>query len=99
MGMIDLTTRMYVDEPKGAPLTGLAYLQSIYRNPAEPTPLRVRCAMAALPFENPRFGIVAHVDNLFGDRMEKALARSSMRQVIEAKPVTPVEAKPGWRRL
>ena len=74
----------------------LAYLRSIYRNPREPTSVRMRAAIAALAFENPKFGIIAHVDNLFGERMEAALARSAVVRQIEAKPV---EAKPAWRRV
>jgi hypothetical protein len=56
----------------------------------------MRAAIAALAFENPKFGIIAHVDNLFGERMEAALARSAVVRQIEAKPV---EAKPAWRRV
>jgi hypothetical protein len=56
----------------------------------------MRAAVAALPFENPRFGIVAHVDDLFGAKMEAALARTAVVRQIEAKPV---EAKPAWRRV
>lgn len=64
----------------GEPIEGdsLGYLQSIYRDPALPTGVRMRAAIAALSFERPKLAVTAHVDGAdFGERLERAIARSA----------------------
>jgi hypothetical protein len=63
------------DDP---PLTSLKYLQSIYRDENRPDSMRIRCAVEALPYENPRLGVTAHVelDGSFAQQLERCIERS-----------------------
>jgi hypothetical protein len=64
-----------VEDP---PATSLEYLRSVYRNPMQPTGIRLRAAIACLPFEHPRLSVIANISNAnLGDRLERAIARSS----------------------
>jgi hypothetical protein len=64
----------------------LSYLRSIYRNPLEPTSLRMRAAMAAIPFETPKLAVTTNISNEnFAAMLDKAIARSRVPQ-IELKP-------------
>jgi hypothetical protein len=69
------------DDP---PLTSLKYLQSIYRDENRPDNMRIRCAVEALPYENPKLGVTAHVsvDGSFAERLERALVRSAQSAVL-----------------
>jgi hypothetical protein len=67
-------------------VTSLKFLQTIYRNPEVPLPVRMRAAMAALQFEHPKLAVTANVESGdFADQLEQAVERS--RKVIEAKPI------------
>ena len=70
------------DEFSGA----LGYLQSIYRNPMEPTSVRMRAASIAIAFESPKLAVttlLADADS-FGAMLDKAIARGqSPPKVIE----------------
>jgi hypothetical protein len=70
--------------------TALAYLQSIYRNPAEAESRRMRAAIECLPYENPKLTAVA-VGHLTGEdfynRLERALNRSERARLIEGRVV------------
>jgi hypothetical protein len=60
-------------------IKALAYLQSIYRNPMEAMPARMRAAIESLPYENPKLSAVAHghFDGTdFATQLEKAIERS-----------------------
>jgi hypothetical protein len=67
----------------------LRFLQTIYRNPEVPLPVRMRAAMAALPFENPKLAVVATVDGNkdFAFKLDQAVERSRRVLMIEAKPI------------
>jgi hypothetical protein len=57
----------------------LTYLQSIYRNPMEATPTRMRAAIECLPFENPKLSAAAigHFDGqTFAEALERCIERS-----------------------
>ena len=58
--------------------TSLQLLQAVYSNPAVPLSVRMRAAIAALPFAAPKPSVVASVndDGRFAERLEAAIARS-----------------------
>jgi hypothetical protein len=65
----------------------LRYLQSIYRNPMQSTGMRMRAAMAALPFEAPKLAVTTNApwtDSL-ADALDRALQRSQVK-LIEHQP-------------
>jgi hypothetical protein len=76
------------DEPQPIVLppsaTSLDYLQAIYRDPRQPETRRIRCAIAALPFEHPKLAVTAVVaSDGFGAKLEAARQRSA--KVIEGR--------------
>jgi hypothetical protein len=91
-------------------IRALAYLQSIYRNPMEAMPARMRAAIESLPYENPKLSAVAHghFDGTdFATQLERAIARSkaplalNSPAVIEHEPaqqISPEEMKRPFSR-
>ena len=60
-------------------IRALAYLQSIYRNPMEATPTRMRAAIECLPFENPKLSAtaIATMDGKsFAEALDRCIERS-----------------------
>jgi hypothetical protein len=70
-------------------ISALSYLQSIYRDPLQPTSARMRAAALAVPFESAKLAVTAHVaDDDFGTQLEQAIERSrNASKLIEAKPI------------
>ena len=67
-------------------VTSLKFLQTIYRNPEVPLPVRMKAAAIAIEYELPRLAVTATVNaGDFADQLERAIDRS--RKVIEAKPM------------
>ena len=57
----------------------LALLRSIYRNPQHPLGVRIRCAVEALPYENPKLsaiGVSSIPAHDFAAALERAIVRS-----------------------
>jgi hypothetical protein len=51
-------------------------LRAVYRNPSIPLPVRIRCAVAALPHEVPRLAVTALVnEQSFAELLEKRIKR------------------------
>jgi hypothetical protein len=72
-------------------VTSLKFLQTIYRNPEVPLPVRMRAAMAALQFEHPKLAVTATLNNGdFAVQLDRAI--ESSRKVIEAQPITDISA-------
>jgi hypothetical protein len=80
-----------------APATGrssLDLLQAIYRCPDQPLSIRMKAAIAALPFEHPRLGVTAVLDGSedLGARLSRAIQRSAKviaLRAIEHEPIAP----------
>jgi hypothetical protein len=62
----------------------LDLLQEVYRNPEVPLSVRMRAAMAALPFEMPKLAVTTNVpwSESFAEALDRALVRSQVK-VIE----------------
>jgi hypothetical protein len=76
-------------------ITALSYLQSIYRDPGETEHRRMRAAIAALPFENPKVSAVAisHMSGKdFASALERCLARSEVARSKEYVPAPALAA-------
>jgi hypothetical protein len=60
----------------GHEANSLDLLRAVYRNPSIPLPVRIRCAVAALPHEVPRLAVTALVnEQSFAELLDKRLAR------------------------
>jgi len=77
--------------PLSTNATSLDFLQAIYRDPNQPLQRRMRAAMAALPFEKPKFSAVAVMGKEdMADVLARALERS--QKVINSRPMQVIEA-------
>jgi hypothetical protein len=63
--------------------TSLAFLQAVYCNDGLPLHVRMKAAIAALPYEHPKLAVTAVLDSSdsFAVQLEGAIARS--RKVLE----------------
>jgi hypothetical protein len=73
----------------------LEFLRAVYMNEQVALPVRIKCAVEALPFVHPKLSISAYVEGEgFADRLERAIKRSGIsltieQRVIDAKPAPP----------
>jgi hypothetical protein len=87
-GMELMLVQIEEREPPQERQSALEYLQSIYRNPLVPVPMRMRAAALAVPFESPKLTAIANLSpEDFSKRLERAITRSGVR-LIEAKGET-----------
>jgi hypothetical protein len=78
------------DDLLGYTENSLELLQLVYRDPELPLPVRMRAAMAALPFEHPKLAVVAQVDGVgWAAKLEAAITASGKAVVISARPALP----------
>ncbi len=89
MGLREL---MRSEGPKVEPETAnsLEYLQRIYRDPAQPIGVRMRAAIEAMPYENPKLSAVAvgYVTGQdFATKLDRAIERSNGARVIEGRVI------------
>ena len=85
MGLRELM-RIEVEEREPEKVNSLEYLQRIYRDPTQPTPVRMRAAIEALQFENPKLssiGVGYLTNETFAERLERAINRSDRAKLIE----------------
>ena len=85
MGLRELM-RVEVEEREPERVNSLEYLQRIYRDPTQPTPVRMRAAIEALQFQNPKLSPVGvgYLDNnTFAERLDRAIDASNRAKVIE----------------
>jgi hypothetical protein len=72
---------MMVDSADNA----LAFLRAIYQSPEVAMPVRMRAAIAALPFETPKLAVTANLNGeTFADALERAIARSGKLDLIRS---------------
>ena len=85
MGLRELM-RIEVEEHEPEKVNSLEYLQRIYRDPTQPTGVRMRAAIEALAFENPRMSAVSVgylTNDTFAERLERAIRASDRARLIE----------------
>ena len=71
-------------------VNSLEYLQRIYRDPAQPTASRMRAAIEALAFENPKLsavGVGYLENNTFAERLDRAIDASNKAKLIEGRVI------------
>jgi hypothetical protein len=94
MSMLDLPMKLLQDEAAPDGETALELVQEVYRNKLMPLPTRMRAAVEALPYENPKLSAVA-VASMSGNDFAQALDRAIMRsrKLIEGKAIEPPQAE------
>jgi hypothetical protein len=82
----NLTTPEEPQAPVGE--TALDLLQAVYRCPQQPLSVRMRAAMAAIPFESPKLAVTTILDEGdLAERLERAILRSQLPpKMIEHRP-------------
>jgi hypothetical protein len=89
MGLRELM-RIEAQEREPEKVNSLEYLQRIYRDPAQPTSVRMGAAIEALSFENPKLsavGIGTLDGSTFAEKLDRAIAASEKAKLIEARAV------------
>jgi hypothetical protein len=81
---------MSLEEEEPGSVTGLDLLQRVYRNPDVPLPVRMRAAIEALPYEQPKLSAVAFASidpNSFARALDRAIDRSKGAKLIEGRVI------------
>jgi hypothetical protein len=73
--------------------TSLDLLREVYRDQRQPLSVRMRAAVAALPFEHPKLSVTgtAHLASGFANRLEALMQSRGISAVIDATPFRKVE--------
>ena len=87
----------------GPEAISLDLLRAVYRDPTQQLSIRIRCAMACLPFETPKLLATAIVnEGSFAELLDRRLKRMEEMKLIEAKPTNSnkiIEGNPVDARL
>jgi len=93
-GFPDLVYRSSDDKQLdlGPTASALDLLEAVYRDPAQQLSIRIRCAMACLPFQSPKLGVSFLINDAdIATRLDKAIERVAIARANDAKLI---EAKP-----
>jgi hypothetical protein len=89
----------YDDEEISLPrpnVSPLEFLRAVYMNEQVALPVRIKCAVEALPFIHPKLSISAHVEtDGFAARLEAAIKRSGISLTIEHRQAIEHQSQPG----
>ena len=77
--------------------TSLAFLQAVYCNDGLPLHVRMKAAIAALPFEHPKLSatLAVQADDSWAAKLKNAIARSSQAEAYRAIEAAPTAASNG----
>jgi hypothetical protein len=79
--------------------TSLDLLRAVYRSPTLHLQIRLRAAIAALPFEFPKLAVTAQVtEQSFAEILDKRLAKINNQKIINGNPPE-IEVKAPMPRL
>src|SRR6516225_3303891 len=85
----------YLDEVIDNPENAHALLRAVYQNPEVPLSVRMRAAMACLPFETPKLAVTAQItEQDFATLLDRRLKRLEELKLIEANGAKISEAQP-----
>jgi hypothetical protein len=86
-------TAEYLDEL--VPENAHALLKAVYQCPEVPLSVRMRAAMACLPFETPKLAVTAQVsEGNFAELLDRRLKRLEELKLIDANGAKVIDAKP-----
>jgi hypothetical protein len=79
----------------GPTATALELLQAVYRSPSQELYVRMRAAMACLPFETPKLAVTAQItEQDFATLLDRRLKRIEEMKLLEANGAEVIDAKP-----
>ena len=85
----------YLDEVIDNPENAHALLKAVYQNPEVPLSVRMRAAMACLPFEIPKLAVTAQItEQDFATLLDRRLKRLEEIKLVEANGAKAIDAKP-----
>ena len=85
----------YLDEVIDNPENAHALLKAVYQNPEVPLSVRMRAAMACLPFETPKLAVTAQItEQDFATLLDRRLKRLEEMKLIEANGAKVIDASP-----
>ena len=85
----------YLEEVIDSPENAHALLKAVYQNPEVPLSVRMRAAMACLPFEVPKLAVTAQItEQDFATLLDRRLKRLEEMKLIEANGAKVIDAKP-----
>ena len=88
----------YLDEVIDNPENAHALLRAVYQNPEVPLSVRMRAAMACLPFETPKLAVTAQItEQDFATLLDRRLKRLEEMKLIEATNGAKVKLAERWK--